>query len=788
MFRSAVLISACTAMMAAPYANAFGKKKPDPTSLPKTVVRLQPAQNMTIALPQAVNPLSPGTVAPSYDFGPNLVITLGEKMTNSHYILDEPRPLLIANDADLNQKVLTTSDAWDGSKVVPAAQFTFTTDALVFRSGDRGDSMFYGFDERVRTPFNDGTDKQPNEFPLSLVQFQHWFDRTFQDRGTSPFDMWSGLDLGEGFSFNALVAWVDVKYALYRSEIRMHVRMDAPLVGRHEEKVISVKGSGFFFDIVGGYEMWQGGIGLARTDAMGAAFKNAFAATYSVIDGWAKSLPLTALLYDVKSADKIYLNTGINSNIPVGTRYSAATNPDLVLEVIENVPSSGSIAKLVFGDIKQLQLGESFVEQKKVSKRPISQLAMGLVSGAEPLVATGTENIVLPSQNLPKSDFAGHGWNPSEDFWKAALDSLIGMPFLPYRIWRYFQHDLAYNGPNPARSDQSPIDQADQTPEQKQLDPEYGKINLPDVEAKDGEDTTAPQKQLSDWLAEVRQEPWAKQINLDVASFVTLDGPLVAVIDSGVDYNHWALRQRIWQNPAPMKDPNGEEDRFGWDFVSEDSRPYDDNYHGTEVASVLLAVAPTAHIMPLKVFNAYGVTSSAAIYGAFQYAVDHGAKIIVAGWATQKETQTLDLAVKYAHDHGVLVVTSAGDRGDNLSKNPEYPAVLSLKYDNVLTVTGVDADDKPVQVNGFYANTDQNSIAIAAPGKDILVAQPRGHVAHDTMTSLSAAMVAGAIARNWAMTVGAGTYQDWIAHLLAQADWVPSLGVSVHGGLRLRIR
>src|SRR6185437_15884023 len=121
--------------------------------------------------------------------------------------------------------------------------------------------------------------------------------RTFQDRGTPPIDTYAGLDLGEGITLNALVAWVDIKYAAYLSEIRMHVEMDAPLAGRHEVKAIQVKGHGFYFDIIGGYEMYSGGIGLARTDAMNAAFKNAFAGAYQVIDNWAKELPLTARVF-----------------------------------------------------------------------------------------------------------------------------------------------------------------------------------------------------------------------------------------------------------------------------------------------------------------------------------------------------------------------------------------------------------------------------------------------------------------------------------------------------------
>jgi subtilisin family serine protease len=269
---------------------------------------------------------------------------------------------------------------------------------------------------------------------------------------------------------------------------------------------------------------------------------------------------------------------------------------------------------------------------------------------------------------------------------------------------------------------------------------------------------------------------------------MTNEGPLVAVIDSGVDYNHPALSERIWINPSPYTDPDGNSDTNGWDFVSGDPRPYDDGYHGTEVASMIVGVAPLVHIMPVKVFNPFGITSSAAIFGAFKYAVDHGAKIVVAAWATQLKTKTLDMAMKYAHDHGVVVVVSAGDRGDDLSKAPSYPVTLSKLYDNVIAVTGVDTNDALVKVTSFFANFDPASVAIAAPGQNILTAQPRHHTGRDTSSSLAAGLVAGAIARDWAAANGAGTYVDWIKAVKQQSQAVPGLASAVQGGLRLRVK
>lgn len=776
------LIPAVLATLTSNSAWAFvsAQGAPSPASSPKTVVRLEPIHNVVIALPEAVNPVSGGTDASRFDFGPNLQAALGTQMQNGHYILDEPKVLGNGSDSPEAAKKLSQpprSDSpiqWDGSSVVPAASFKFYIDALVFRSGDHGDSMFYGFDERFRTPFNDGTTSSSNEFPLSLVQFQHWFDRSFQDRGTAPLDSWSGLDLGQNFSLNAFVAWIDLKHAVYHSEIRMRIEMNAPLVGRHEVKPVQVKGAGFYFDIVGGYEQYSAGIGLARTDAMKAAFDQAFSSAYSVIDAWTKDLPMTARLYGYASDQQIFLNTGINSNIAVGTKYFARNQPGLVFEVVDNVPASGSLARLVSGSLDQVHPGMILIEQKGGASGAASQAkieagsARSLLSDEPTPVAA--EKISLPAQTLPKSNFPTN-WVPQQSDFTSLLNSVFAVPLLPYRIWRYFQYDQDYFGPD---SQNLPQDSLAPT-------------EVSDAVARDVPTPNLPLG-AEDWASGYKTEPWAKQIGLDRALPMTEEGPVVAVIDTGVDYNHPALNERIWKNPAPFKDPNGNEDLYGWDFISGDSRPYDDNYHGTEVASVIVGIAPLVQIMPLKIFNPYGITSSAAVFGAFQYAVDHGAKIIVAAWASQKPTQTILAALRYAHDHGVLVITSAGDRGDDLRKSPSYPVRLSPKLDNVLAVTGVDLKDALVSQYKFYANYDPESVGIAAPGLNILAAQPRGHTFRDTTTSLAAALVAGAVSRNWAASQGKGTYLDWIQEVKAQSDFVPGLVNAVQGGLRLRIK
>ena len=208
--------------------------------------------------------------------------------------------------------------------------------------------------------------------------------------------------------------------------------------------------------------------------------------------------------------------------------------------------------------------------------------------------------IQLPWENFTKPKFPV-GSAPQENLLIAIWKSITGTFLLPYRIWRYKQYDRAYR----AQPDITPL-------------------------AHTHNNTSLDKNDKS---------------------------PIVAIIDSGVDYNHPAIHGSLWLNPSPTLDAHGRLDRYGWDFISGDSRAMDDGYAGTQVASLVLSVAPSAKIMPLKAINPWGITSSAAIYASFVYAVDHGAKIILCAWTTQVASKAIELGIEYAHRHHIAVVT-----------------------------------------------------------------------------------------------------------------------------------
>ena len=193
-----------------------------------------------------------------------------------------------------------------------------------------------------------------------------------------------------------------------------------------------------------------------------------------------------------------------------------------------------------------------------------------------------------------------------------------------------------------------------------------------------------------DWGRDLIKAPevWAKGL--------TGDGIVVAVIDSGVDYNHPDLLGNIWSNPGETgvdaigrnkasngvdDDGNGFVDDFrGWDFVNNDNDPMDDNSHGTHISGLVAAkrdgvgitgTAPTAKIMPLKILNRTGVGKIRDEINAINYAVANGAKVINVSLGGQQLNNEELNAIRAAEAKGAIVISAAGN---DASPQVDYPA------------------------------------------------------------------------------------------------------------------
>jgi len=292
---------------------------------------------------------------------------------------------------------------------------------------------------------------------------------------------------------------------------------------------------------------------------------------------------------------------------------------------------------------------------------------------------------------------------------------------------------------------------------------------------------------------------WGMQDNhVQDAWKVSMGSPdmIVAVIDTGVDYTHQDLVPNLWRNQKEIPnngiddDNNGYiDDVIGWDFVSNDNKPYDlaveplqlltggNPGHGTHCAGNVAArgdngigisgVAPNVKIMPLRFISDKGQGTTADAIKAIRYAVDNGAKVLSNSWGSEGEdpadgaaNQALRDAIQYAMDKGVLFIAAAGNGhqgvgySNDTDPQPSYPATYT--HENIISVAAIDVNDN----FGSFSNWGVKTVHIAAPGvkvfsttvgseySDVVIDKYGFHATWDG-TSMATPHVAGAAALYW---------------------------------------
>lgn len=735
-------------------AHAFGKKRKSPPPEPidgKRVVSLASTPEVSIELPDQ------SAYALGKDFDARLTSWL---LQSGRYLVsdDAPsRPMTMA--LSLNEKTPPPDFQWSGT-FLPTARVAVRIEAMTFQTGSRGSRMIYGFNDRMPQAAND--------FPLRAGGYApSWFGTTFDEKGSVPFHSTSGLELGEGFTLDLLFAYLVVKYAHYKSRIRAHVDIESPLAGLREQKDIQVQGKGYFYDVSGAYNGYSLGVRIARKDAMLKATQNTLSGVFQAIDQTLKNYPILGRVDGVvveNGESWVLLGMGSDPQILPGTKFELLETASAV--VVESVKSnpSGSIARIVKGRVSEIHPG---LVARQIPSTVAPRVLLSAKLAGVSVLNQSSQNIDLPDQNISRAQFPD-GAVPYESRSSAKRRALFELIFLPYRIWRYYQYDQAYQKPHVLMA--ATLMPTAETP----LESPIG--------------LTEPDPALADRSLEpvVPLEEDGIRLKQATVEIATGDPVTVAVIDSGVDYNHPWLHAFQWINPVPGIDQNGESDAYGFDFSSGDSRAYDDHYHGTQIASVIVRENPHVRIMPLKVFNPWGITQSSGILAAFDFAVEHGAKIIVCAWDTLLSTysanQTFELALERAQKHGVMVVASAGDRGLSIDRFPSYPAALSRSFDNVLAVTVVDDADQLYRSAQRSANFGPLSVGLAVRAANIQVAEPRGSKSRMTSTGGAAAKAAAHLAAH----VSDQHYLEWKAGLFSEAESLPSLSDRVQEGRRLK--
>ena len=235
----------------------------------------------------------------------------------------------------------------------------------------------------------------------------------------------------------------------------------------------------------------------------------------------------------------------------------------------------------------------------------------------------------------------------------------------------------------------------------------------------------------------------------------TGQGVVVAVVDTGVDYNHEDLRNNIWTNTNEIAgngiddDGNGYiDDNYGWNFSGNNNNTLDINGHGTHVSGTIAGennnygvtgIAYDAKIMPVKVLNDSGSGSYSSISKGIRYAVDNGANVINLSLGGASANRTLESAINYASSKGVIVVMAAGNDGDSL---PDYPARYAYK-----SGIAVGAVDRNNNMPDFSNRSGTNEISyVTAPGVKVYSSVPNNQYATYNGTSMATPHVAGVVA------------------------------------------
>lgn len=241
---------------------------------------------------------------------------------------------------------------------------------------------------------------------------------------------------------------------------------------------------------------------------------------------------------------------------------------------------------------------------------------------------------------------------------------------------------------------------------------------------------------------------------------------VVAIVDTGIDYNHKDLQANVWINKNEIPgnkiddDQNGYlDDVHGINTLNRDaegkatSENKDTEGHGTHVAGIIGAVqnnnfgiagiAQKVKLMGIRTVPNNGDEKDSDVIEAFVYAAKNGAKLINCsfGKSVNEDGMAVADAINYVgNNFGTLVVAAAGNDSVDIDVKPTYPASFGSDYLMVVAST---------EKNGnmsYFSNYGQENVDLAAPGGGIYSTMPNNQFANLSGTSMASPVAVGVAA------------------------------------------
>jgi lantibiotic leader peptide-processing serine protease len=198
-----------------------------------------------------------------------------------------------------------------------------------------------------------------------------------------------------------------------------------------------------------------------------------------------------------------------------------------------------------------------------------------------------------------------------------------------------------------------------------------------------------------------------------------IPGVRVAILDTGLDPDHLDQFGLIDEVNSIAFAPS----------VTGPPEWADDHFHGTHVGGIVTSnnfgtagVAPNVTLIAVKVLNATGYGTDAQVIAGIIYATTVGAQVInmsLGDYGPKNNgsppTHTaFNRSINYAHRHGVLVVSSAGNDDIDLQHDKNSIA-LPCEAGVQMCISATN----PADAKAFYSNYGTNAINVAAPGGDL---------------------------------------------------------------------